>query len=75
MDERERESILFRSVAYEKANEHQAVIQELQENQDITLSLDEIAVRRGHKYETVLYDANLGAVMGMHQHRDFESTA
>ena len=36
--------------------------------------MDEIAVRKGHKYETVLYDANLGAVMGMHQHRDFEST-
>lgn len=65
---------IFYSVAYEKANEHQATIQELQENQDITLSLDEIAVRKGHKYETVLYDANLGAVMGMHQHRDFEST-
>lgn len=65
---------IFYSVAYEKANEHQVVIQELQDNQDITLSLDEIAVRKGHKYETVLYDANLGAVMGMHQHRDCEST-
>jgi transposase len=38
------------------------------------LSLDEIAVRKGHKYETVLYDANLGAVMGMHKYRDFDST-
>ncbi|MEH7500556.1 transposase [Neobacillus drentensis] len=38
------------------------------------MSLDEIAVRKGHKYETVLYDANLGAVIGMHKNRDFDST-
>lgn len=65
---------IFYSVAYEKAKDHQAVIQEIQDDQDITLSLDEIAVRKGHKYETVLYDANLGAVMGMHKNRDFDST-
>lgn len=65
---------IFYSVAQEKANNHQAIIQESQVDQDITLSLDEIAVRKGHKYETVLYDANLGAVMGMHQNRDFDST-
>lgn len=65
---------IFYSVAYETAKEHQKVIQENQVDREITLSLDEVAVRKGHKYETVLYDANLGAVMGMHKHRDFEST-
>jgi transposase len=65
---------IFYSVADEKARDHQAAIEEKQANQEITLSLDEVAVRKGHKYETVLYDANLGAVMGMHQHRDFHST-
>lgn len=65
---------IFYSVAHEKAKDHQVLIQEIQEGQEITLSLDEVAVRKGQKYETVLYDANLGAVMGMHQHRDFAST-
>ncbi|MDQ0221388.1 transposase [Peribacillus cavernae] len=65
---------IFYSVADEKARDHQAAIEEKQANQEVTLSLDEVAVRKGHKYETVLYDANLGAVMGMHQHRDFPST-
>ena len=65
---------IFYSVAQEKANDHQTAILEIQDDQDITLSLDEIAVRKGHKYETVLYDANLGAVLGMHQNRDFDST-
>jgi transposase len=65
---------IFYSVAREKANNHEIHIQETQEDQDITLSLDEVAVRKGHKYETVLYDANLGAVMGMHKNRDYEST-
>jgi transposase len=65
---------IFYSVAQEKEKDHQVVIQEIQDDQDITLSLDEIAVRKGHKYETVLYDANLGAVIGMHEPRDFEST-
>jgi transposase len=65
---------IFYSVAHEKAAKHQAIIQEIQEDQDITLSVDEGAVRKGHKYETVLYFANLGAVLGMHQHRDFDST-
>lgn len=47
------------------------VIQEIHADQDITLSMDEVAVRKGHKYETVLYDANLDAVLGM---RDYTST-
>lgn len=29
----------------------------------ITLSMDEVAVQKGYKYETVLYDENLGAIM------------
>lgn len=65
---------IFYSVAHEKANEQKELFQEIQEDQEITLSLDEIAVRKGHKYETVLYDANLGAVLGMHKDRDYEST-
>jgi transposase len=65
---------IFYSIAHKKANEHETVIQETQEDQGITLSLDEVAVRKGHKYETVLYDANLGAVMGMHKDRDYAST-
>jgi transposase len=65
---------MFYSIAHEKAMEHQSAIQSIQKNQDITLSLDEIAVRKGHKYETVLYDAELGAVIGMHQQRDFDAT-
>lgn len=65
---------IFYSVADQKANEQKLLIQEIQEDQEITLSLDEVAVRKGHKYETVLYDANLGAVMGMYKDRDYEST-
>lgn len=65
---------IFYSIAQEKADEHENVIQKTQEVQDITLSLDEVAVRKGQRYETVLYDANLGAVMGMHQDRDYTST-
>lgn len=56
---------IFYAVAQEKEAHHQAVIQEVQSGQDITLSLDEIAVRKGQKYETVLYDADLGAVIGI----------
>ncbi len=65
---------IFYSVAHDKAKEHESVIQETQSDQDMTLSMDEVAVRKGHSYETVLYDANLGAVMGMHHNRDFDST-
>lgn len=61
---------IFYTVAQEMVNDHKAVIQEIQDNQDITLRLDEIAVRKGHKYESVLYDAKLGDVIGM-QDRDF----
>lgn len=65
---------IFYSVAQEKANEHEIIIQEIQEGHDITLSMDEVAVRKGHKYETVLYDANMGAVLGMNENRDYAST-
>jgi transposase len=65
---------IFYSIAHVKAKGQEKLVQEIQENQEISLSLDEVAVRKGHKYETVLYDANLGAVMGMHQDRDYEST-
>lgn len=66
---------IYYSVAKEKASIHKQSIQKIHEDQeDISLSMDEIAVRKGHKYETVLYDADLGAVIGMHQNRDYNST-
>ncbi|MBD1383638.1 ISL3 family transposase [Metabacillus arenae] len=65
---------IFYSVADKKAAEHKSAIQEIQGDQDIALSLDEVAVRKGHKYETVLYDANLGAVLGLHHDRDYPAT-
>ncbi|WP_257985328.1 transposase family protein [Bacillus sp. V5-8f] len=46
---------IFYSVAHEKANHHQLVMHDIQNGQDISLSLDEISIRKGHKYETVLY--------------------
>jgi len=36
-------------------------------------SLDEIAVKKGHQYETVLMDARAGSVMGMHADRQCDS--
>lgn len=65
---------IFYSVAREKAAGHEEYLDQEQDQQDIALSLDEVSVRKGHKYETVLLDANLGAVMGMCENRDFEST-
>ncbi|UAC50152.1 hypothetical protein K6959_18075 [Bacillus aquiflavi] len=66
---------IFYSVAHdEKAKEQEAFIHERQKDHEITLSLDEVAVRKGHTYEIVLYDADLGAVMGMHQNRHCAST-
>jgi hypothetical protein len=35
--------------------------------------LDEIAVKKGHQYETVLMDAKAGSVMGMHADRQCDS--
>jgi transposase len=40
----------------------------------LVLSLDEVAVRKGHQYETVLLDAQLGCVLGMIHQRTTEST-
>lgn len=39
----------------------------------MVLSLDEIAVKKGHQYETVLMDARAGSVMGMHADRQCDS--
>jgi transposase len=65
---------IFYSVARVRKNKHQVYIKEIQQDKNITLSLDEISVRKGHQYETVLYDADLGAVLGMNKNRDYEST-
>jgi transposase len=63
---------IFYSIAQEKEQEHRVTIENLQEA-ELTLSLNEVAVRKRHTYETVLYDANLGAVIGMHQNRVYQS--
>jgi len=65
---------IFYTVAQEKVDLHEEYLEKMQDQQDMALSLDEVSVRKGHKYETVLLDANLGAVMGMGQNRDYEST-
>lgn len=66
---------IFYSIAKDEAVKHKESLEAIQhEKQSITLSMDEIAVRKGHRYETVLYDADLGAVIGMNQNRDYSST-
>lgn len=65
---------IFYLVAQEKALEHQDVLDCISDSDDLTLSLDEIPVRKGHQYETVLMDAKLGCVLGMIHQRTCEST-
>ncbi|PEA54954.1 hypothetical protein CON64_09690 [Bacillus pseudomycoides] len=65
---------IFYSVAQEKAVEHQNVINCVSDLDDLTLSLDEISVRKEHQYETVLMDAKLGCVLGIIHKRTCEST-
>lgn len=65
---------LFYSIATEKEIEH---INELEENlrdEELVISIDEVAVRKGHRYETVLMDAKTGRVLAMEENRSFEST-
>ena len=66
---------IYYSMAQEKAHFHQEVIAKNFNNDGVVLCLDEVAVRKGHRYETVLMDAKLGCVLGMGHQRSFDSTS
>ncbi|NNU94872.1 DDE transposase, partial [Geobacillus sp. NFOSA3] len=63
---------IYYSIASKKAKERQTAI-EASSQEGMVLSLDEIAVKKGHQYETVLMDARAGSVMGMHADRQCNS--
>jgi transposase len=63
---------IYYSIASKKAKERQAAM-EASSPEGMVLSLDEIAVKKGHQYETVLMDAKAGSVMGMHADRQCDS--
>lgn len=65
---------IFYSIAKEKEIEHLEHLEGVLENSELVLSLDEIAVRKGHRYETVLMDAQTGCVLGMVHQRSYDST-
>jgi transposase len=65
---------IYYSVAQEKAALHQKQIHEALDKDELVLSLDEVSVRKGQRYETVLTEAKLGCVIGMHKDRDCDST-
>lgn len=65
---------IFYSVAKEKENKRMEQLEYSLEKNGLVLSIDEIAVRKGHQYETVLMNARTGRVIGMEQHRTFKST-
>jgi transposase len=65
---------IFYSIAKEKELEHLNHLEGDLGNNDIVISLDEIAVRKGHRYETVLMDAQSGCVLGMEHQRSYDST-
>ncbi|HWJ77608.1 MAG TPA: ISL3 family transposase [Niallia sp.] len=66
---------IYYSVAQEKALIHKEAITQATDKDDLVLSLDEVAVRKGHQYETVLLDAKLGCILGMIHQRSYESTS
>ncbi|OQP11990.1 ISL3 family transposase, partial [Geobacillus zalihae] len=63
---------IYYSIASKKAKERQTAT-EASFQEGMALSLDEIAVKKGHQYETVLMDAKAGSVMGMHADRQYDS--
>jgi transposase len=44
------------------------------ETNELVLSLDKVAVRKGHRYETVLIDAQSESVLAMEHQRSYDST-
>ncbi|WP_243292135.1 ISL3 family transposase [Bacillus sp. FJAT-47783] len=65
---------IFYSIAEEEETKHQETLSEMMDPDHLVLSLDEVAVRKGHQYEIVLLDAQLGSVLGMIHQRTTEST-
>jgi transposase len=65
---------IFYSIAKEKEMDHLDKVETDLGNNDIVISLDEIAVRKGHRYETVLMDVQSGCVLGMEHQRSYDST-
>ena len=65
---------IFYSVTEEEETKHQETLWEMMDSDDLVLSLDEVAVRKGHQYVTVLLDVQLGSVLGMIHQRTAEST-
>ncbi|WLR42299.1 ISL3 family transposase [Bacillus carboniphilus] len=65
---------IFYSVAKEKEMEHQKQIDRERDTEDLVISLDEVSVKKGHTYETVLMDMKKGCILGMIHERTTEST-
>jgi transposase len=65
---------IFYSIAKEKEIEHLEHLEDVLENDELVLSLDEIAIRKGHRYETVLMDTQTGCVLGLGHQRSYDST-
>jgi transposase len=63
---------MYYSIVPKKAKERQAAM-EASSPEGMVLSLDEIAVKKGHQYEMVLMDVKAGSVMGMHADRQCDS--
>jgi transposase len=65
---------IFYSIAKVKEMEHLEHLEDVLENDELVLSLDEIAIRKGHRYETVLMDTQTGCVLGLEHQRSYDST-
>lgn len=68
---------IYYAIASEKLHKLQRDqrIQAILQTEVTTIGMDEIAVRKGHTYETVLVDLEHGGVLGMAHERSYESAA